>query len=465
EAVWITHGGGTGRVMAEWIVEGIPGIDLRELDINRFHPHAFSKSYIRERSNQQYVEVYDIIHPLAQPSKVRNLRVSPFHHRQQELGAVCFESAGWERPQWFESNRALLNDQATHARSGWTARNWSPIISVEHHAARERVGLFDLTSFGKIEISGPGSLPYVQALTANQMDQPIGKVTYTAMLNERGGIVCDVTVTRLALDKFLIITGGAMSLHDVAWMRRRLPADGSVSLNNISSTLCCIGVWGPHARQLAQSVSDNDLSNAAFPYLTAQQIFIGHAPVLGLRISYAGELGWEMYAPVEYGLHLWDTLWDAGQSFGVAAVGNGAFDSLRLEKGYRLWSADIHTEYNPYEAGLGFAVRLNKGDFIGRAALERIQQEGLTRKLCGLTFDDPNVVVMGKEPVLDGERVLGYVTSANYGYSIGRGIAYAYLPVEHTSPSTSVEIYFFGERYKATVAQEPLYDPQSLKMK
>jgi glycine cleavage system T protein len=465
EAVWVTHGGGTGRVVAEWMVDGRPSIDLRELDINRFHPHAFSKRYIRERACQQYVEVYDIIHPAAQIAQPRGLRVSPFYPRQRGLGATFFESAGWERPQWYEANGALLNGGVIHEREGWRAENWSPIIGAEHRAARERVGLFDLTAFAKFEISGPGALDFLQRLAANQMDRPIGKVTYTAMLDDNGGIVCDLTVTRLAPDRFWVVTGGAMGLHDLAWLRFHLPTDGSVHIDDVSSRYCCIGVWGPHAREVVQSVSENDISNAPFPYLTAQRIFVGMVPALAVRISYAGELGWEIYAPTEYGLQLWDTLWKAGQHYGIAAVGNGAFDSLRLEKGYRLWGNEIHTEYNPFEAGLGFAVRLNKGDFIGQAACERIQAQGISRQLCCMTFDEPQTVVLGKEPILSGDTVLGYVTSSNYGYTIGRGIAYGYLPLHYARPGTAVEIYFFGERYKATVADEPLYDPDNARLK
>lgn len=465
EAVWVTHGGGTGKVMAEWMVEGKPSIDLRELDINRFHPHAFSKRYIRERSCQQYVEVYDIIHPSVQIEEPRGLRTSPFYARQQDLGAHFFENAGWERPQWYESNAKLIEGEPPHTREGWAAQNWSPIIGAEHLACRERVGLFDLTAFAKFEVKGPGALAYLQSITANQMDQPIGKVTYTAMLDESGGIICDLTVTRRGQHDFFVVTGGGMSLHDLAWMKRHAPTDGSVQINNLSSGLCCVGVWGPRARDLVQSVSEDDLSNESFPYLTAREVYAGYVPCFAVRISYAGELGWEIYAPVEYGLKLWDTLWQAGQPLGAVAVGNGAFDSLRLEKGYRLWGAEIHTDYNPYEAGLGFAVRLQKGEFIGRSALERIKSQRASRKLCCLTFDAPNFCTLGKEPIFDGDCVLGYVTSANYGYSIGKGIAYGYLPLEYASAGTRAEVYYFGERHPVTVCEEPLYDPKSKKLK
>lgn len=467
EAVWITHAGGVGRAMAEWIIEGTPSIDLRESDLNRFHRHAHIQSYIRTRANQQYIEVYDVIHPLDQTMAPRNLRLSPFHARQGELGAHFFESAGWERPQWYAANEEDLARRGASwpERSSWTARNWSPIVGAEHLAARDRVALFDMTPFTKLEVSGPGALAYLQWMGANQMDQPIGKVTYTAMLTARGGIRCDLTVTRLAADRFLIITGGASGMHDLAWLRSHLPADGTVQIRDMTSGRCCLGLWGPRARDLLRCVSDDDVSHAGFPYFTARRITIGHVPVWAARVSYIGELGWELYAPTEYGGALWDTLWEAGRPLGIIAAGGGAFDSLRLEKGYRLWGADIHTEYNPYEAGLGFAVSMKKGDFLGRDALLKMKAEGVARKLCCLTFDDPRVVVMGKEPILDGDDLLGYVTSANYGYSVGRSIAYGYLPVAYATTGTAVAVQFFGVRYAATVAREPLYDPENARLR
>ncbi|MCA1553990.1 MAG: FAD-dependent oxidoreductase, partial [Chloroflexi bacterium] len=466
EAVWVTHGGGVGRALAEWMVNGTPSIDLHDADVNRFHRFAYSKVYIRVRAERQYIEVYDIIHPLQQTENPRNLRVSPFHVRLKELGASFFESAGWERPQWFESNARLLEEfNSFPEREGWTARYWSPIIGGEHGVTRERVAMFDLTAFTKIEVSGTRALDFLQRLASNQMDQPVGKVTYTSMLNEHGGIECDLTVTRIAPQKFWVITGGGVGMHDLAWLRKHIPADGSVQVNDITSQYCSVGLWGPRARDVLSRVTNADVSNAAFPYMSARALTIGYVPAFAIRISYAGELGWEIYAPTEYGLRLWDTLWEAGESFGITAVGGGAFDSLRLEKGYRLWGADIHGEYNPYEAGLGFAVRWNKGEFMGRSALERIKAQGVTRKLCALTFDDPSCVVMGKEPILDGERVLGHVTSANFGYSIGKSVAHGYLPTSHASEGTRLDVYFFGELFSATVVREPLFDPLMKRIK
>ena len=323
----------------------------------------------------------------------------------------------------------------------------------------------DLTPFAKFEVTGPGAPDALQRIATNQMNKPVGSITYTSMLTPRGGIKCDLTVTRLAENRFMVIAGGAMGLHDLNWVESHLPDDGSVSATDVSSSRCCLGLWGPRARDLLSRVCEDDVSDEGFPYMTAKPLTIGEVPVLALRISYVGELGWEIYAPSEQGLRLWDTLWEAGQPLGVISAGGGAFDSLRLEKGYRLWGNDIHTEYNPYEAGIGFAVRMRKGDFIGRDALRQSRARGLERRLCCMTLDDPNAVVMGKEPILDGDRVLGYVTSANYGHSIGRGIVYGYLPIDYADVGTGVDVRYFGERLQATVAREPLYDPVGEKMK
>lgn len=464
QAVWITHAGGVARTMAEWMDTGYPSMDMRECDIARFHPHASSRSYLQARTTQQYREIYDIKHPLQQMLDPRGLRLTPFNTRQKELGGAFFETAGWERPQWYEANRDLPMPEFPE-RSGWEAREWSPIIAAEHRATREGVAIFDMTPFAKIEVSGYGALNYLQFVTSNQMDRPVGRTVYTSMLNDRGGIRCDLTITRLDLDRFLVLTGGSTGPLDLHWMRQNLPDDGSVAITDISSSQCCVGLWGPKARDLLQSTTTSGLANSDFRYMTAQQIDVEEVPVLSIRISYVGELGWELYTPTEFGARLWDILWEAGRPMGMVAAGSGAFDSLRLEKGYRLWGNDIHTEYNPYEAGLDFAVRLDKGEFIGRSALIQVREEGVSKSLSCLVFDDPAHVVMGKEPILvEGERI-GYVTSANFGYAVGKSIAYGYLPPEQAEVGTRVEIEYFGRRYPATVTHEPLYDPKMARLK
>ncbi len=465
EAVWITHGGGVGSVVAEWMAEGIPSLDLREADYSRFPAHAHTPAYVRARGAQQYREVYDIIHPQQQLETPRNVRCSPFQPRLEALGAVFFESAGWERPQWFAANKDLIADDAAPNRTGWEAQHWSPIQAGEHRATRERVAMYDLTAFTKLEVSGPDALAFLQAISANQVDRPVGKVVYTAMLNRNGGIQCDLTLTRLARDRFLVLTGGASGIRDLAWLRSHAPSDDSVTIDDVTSEYCGIGLWGPRARNVLQRVCADNVSNRAFPYFSSKALSIGSAPARALRVSYVGELGWEIYVPTEYGLGTWDALWKAGQPFGMIAAGGGAFDSLRLEKGYRLWGADIHTEYNPYEAGLGWAVKLNKGDFVGREALMRSREAGIERRLCSLTLDDPSHVVMGKEPIIDGERVIGYVTSANFGYTVGKSIAYGYVPIEYATAGTKLTIEYFGRRYEATVTEEPLFDPSHVRLR
>ena len=464
QAVWITHAGGVAKTVAEWMVEGNTSIDVREADIARFHTHALSRPYVRARATQQYSEVYDIKHPLEPITDPRNLRLTPFHSRQEELGGVFFENAGWERPQWYEANAGLPLPDSPQ-RSGWEARFWSPVAAAEHMATRDGVAMFDLTPFAKLEVTGAGALDYLQHIATNQMDRPVSRITYTSMLSERGGIKCDLTVTRLEPDRFLVVTGGATRPLDLAWMRRHLPGDGSATITDVSSSICCIGLWGPRAREVLRQVTTANVSNEAFRYMTAQRIMVEEVPVLAARISYVGELGWELYAETEYGPRLWDILWEAGQPLGAIAAGGAAFDSLRLEKGYRLWGNDIHTEYNPYEAGIGFGVRLNKGEFIGRSALLQAREEGISRKLCCMVMDDPRHVVLGKEPILDGGRRIGYVTSANFGHTVGKSIVYGYLPLESSEVGAKVEIEYFGKRYPATVTDEPLFDPDMTRLK
>jgi glycine cleavage system T protein len=461
----VSGAGGVGKMMAEWIVEGEPSLDLWHMDIRRFGAYTASRRYISTRTREIYSTYYDISYPALERSSARKLRLSPVYARLEELEAVFGEKAGWERPNWFASNEQLAQSQGWPMPRGWAGRYWSPAIGAEHQATRERVAIFDETSFSKIEVLGRGAASFLQRITDNQMDQPIGAITYTQMLNKRGGIECDLTVTRLAEDRFQIVTGTAFGLHDLSWIRSQMPDDGSVYINDVTSSKCCIGVWGPRARDLVQLVSDSDFSNAAFPYLTAQSVTIGDIPALALRVTYVGELGWEIYAPMEYGLKLWDTLWAAGQPFGVVAAGYAAIESLRLEKGYRYWSSDVHSEYNPYEAGLGFAVKLKKGEFNGREALERIKAEGVKRKLCCLVADDARAVALGGEPLLDGEQALGRVTSGGYGYTVRQSIIYGYLPVAYAVPGNRVEVQLFGARYGATVMKEPLYDPQNEKIK
>ena len=382
------------------------------------------------------------------------------------LGAECFTGAGWERPQWFEANRALLTGADWERRDAWAAMNWSPAVGAEHLATRERVALFDITPFAKFDVAGPDVLRYLERISANRIDRPVGAVVYTAMLTPSGGIRCDLTVTRKDDELFRVVTGGGSGQHDLAWMRAQIRDGERVTITERTGSLFALGLWGPRARDVLQAVTDVDVSNDAFPYLTARYLNVGEVgPVWAQRISYAGELGWELYGQFAMGDRAWDLLWDAGREHGIVAAGSGAFDSLRLEKGYRLWGQDINPEHDPFEAGLGFAVRMDKGDFQGRAALEAILDGGHSHKLACMTFDDPATVVMGKEPIWSGDRVVSYVTSAAYGYSVGRGIVYGYLPVDLAGEGTPVEVEYFGERHAATVAADPLWDPKGERQK
>ncbi|MFJ3891690.1 FAD-dependent oxidoreductase [Streptomyces sp. NPDC090083] len=456
EAVWVTHSAGVGRAMAEWLVDGhCSSFDLHECDVNRFEQHQLAPAYVLARDCQNFVEVYDILHPLQPSGDPRPIRTSPFHTRQQEHGAVFLEAAGWERPQWYEANSALLEGRSIPTPNDWAARYWSPIVGAEAQATRETVAMYDMTALKRLEVTGPGAAGFLEGLVTGKVAKSVGSVTYTLLLDEDGGIRSDITVARLARDRFQV---GANGNLDLDWLTRHLPADGTVQVRDITPGTCCIGLWGPLARKVLQPLTDEDFTNEGLKYFRAKQAYIGTVPVTAMRLSYVGELGWELYTTADQGQKLWDTLWRAAQPLGGVIAGRGAFNSLRLEKGYRSFGTDMTYEHDPYEAGVAFAVKLDKGDFLGKAALER-RKTSVRRQLTCLTIDDPHSVVMGKEPVYDGERAVGHVTSAAYGYTIGKGIAYAWLPAGLATPGTPLHIGYFDRRVEAVVAAEPLFDP------
>jgi glycine cleavage system aminomethyltransferase T/glycine/D-amino acid oxidase-like deaminating enzyme len=443
--------GGMGQLVAEWIVEGMPSLDVWEMDSRRFGRHYESREYTLARTIEIYSTYYDVKYPGHERRAGRPLRVSPTYPRTQELGAIFGEKSGWERVNWFEPN-AALGDESLRPR-GWAGRLWSPAIGAEHVACRTTAALFDETSFAKIEIAGEEAADFLERLCDNRVAREIGAISYTQMLNQRGGIECDFTVTRLAEDRFRIVTGTAFGRHDLAWMRLHAP-DG-IQVEDVTSKNACLGLWGPAAREILQPLTTEDLT---FPYMRARELAVGSVPCLVLRVTYVGELGWELYCPMEFGLRLWDTIWEAGRGYGLVAGGYKAIDSLRLEKGYRVWGSDITPEDTPFEAGLGFAVKLDKGEFIGRDALLTAPKP--ERRLTCLVLDDPRSVALGSEPVrVDGE-ILGRVTSGGYGYTVDRSIAYAYLPAHTAEPGTSVEIEIFGAWISGSVAEEPLFDPK-----
>jgi glycine cleavage system T protein len=460
----VAGAGGVGKVMAEWITSGEAQADVWSMDIRRFGSHFASPSYTLARANEVYETYYSIAYPGRERQAGRPLRISPVYRWHGEHGAVFGEKGGWERVNSYEVN---AGDGRRHERpDGWAGRLWSPAVGAEHRATRDAAGLFDETSFAKIEIVGPRAASFLESVCANSVAGRVGGLVYTQMLNRRGGIVADVTVSRVAPDRFWMVTGTAFGTHDMAWLRSHLPDAGGVELNDLTSRYACFALWGPRARDILQSVSPADLSSSAFPYLTRQSVTAAYVPVEALRVTYVGELGWELYCPSEYGLSLWEALWAAGRPHGLIAGGYHAIESLRLEKGYRAWGLDITSDTNPLEAGLGFAVRMDKaGGFVGREALVEARSRGLTRRLGCLILSDPRAVALGNEPVRFEGEIVGRVTSGGYGYTVERSIAYAYLPVSHADPGTRVEVDIFGRWVSAEVTKEPLYDPQGARVR
>jgi glycine cleavage system aminomethyltransferase T/glycine/D-amino acid oxidase-like deaminating enzyme len=449
--------GGIGKVVAEWIVDGEPSLDLWHMDIRRFGAAYRSPSYTHKRIRETYETYYDIRYPNHERSAGRPLRVSPANAWHREHGAAFGEKSGWERVNWYEPN-AAEGDEALRPR-GWAGQIWSPAIGAEHRACRERVAIFDESSFAKLEIEGPGAADFLEGLCDNRVARGVGQITYTQMLNRRGGIECDFTVSRLAEDRFGIVTGTAFGNHDREWMRRHLPADGSARIADVTSAWACFGVWGPRARDVLGPLTPADLSDDAFPYMTLREITVGDVPVRALRVTYVGELGWELYCPTEYGLGLWRAIWEAGQEHGIAGGGYRAIDSMRLEKGYRVWGADITPDETPYEGGVGFCVKLDKeAEFIGRDSLVVAREEGPRRKLACITLEDPRSIALGNEPVRVEGEVVGRATTGGYGYTVGRSIAYAYLPPALAVPGTAVAVEIFGEWVEGEVAAGPLFD-------
>ena len=453
--------GGVGKVMAEWIADGLPEYDLARMDVRRFGAHHRSARYTRLRALDAYSRYYDVVYPHEEREAGRPLRVPAAYDRLRELGAAFGEKAGWERANWFEAN-APAGDPGLRPE-GWAGRFWSPAIQAECLAARDTAALFDQSSFAKLEVRGPGAAAALGRLCANDVDREPGVAVYTQLLNARGGIEADLTVTRVAEDRFRVVTGTAFGGRDLAWIRRHLPDDGSAVAEDVTGARACLCLWGPLAREILQPVADTDLSHEAFPFLRARELTVGAVPVFAQRITFVGELGWELYCPAEYGQALWDVLWAAGREHGVRAGGYRAIDALRLEKGYRVWGLDITPATTPDEAGLGFAVRIDKpGGFIGRDALAAARERGgpALRLRC-LVLDEPLALCLGNEPVrVGGGEPAGRVTSGGYGYRVDRSIAYAYLPAD-IEPGARAEVGVFGRWVGAEVVPEPLYDPEN----
>jgi glycine cleavage system aminomethyltransferase T/glycine/D-amino acid oxidase-like deaminating enzyme len=453
--------GGIGKSMAEWILAGEPTGDMWEMDIRRFGPHFRSPNYTLGRTKEVYETYYDIRYPGHERLAGRPLRTSSAYPWHGSHDAVFGEKSGWERVNWYESN-AEAGDEQLRPR-GWAGMHWSPAIGAEHLGTRQRAGLFDESSFAKLEIAGPGAAGFLEGMCDNRVAGEVGAISYTQMLNRRGGIECDFTVTRVEEELFSIVTGTAFGNHDLSWIRRHAPRDGSVRCSDVTARWACFAMWGPRSREILQPLTPDPLD---FGYMRMRELTLGDVPVRALRVTFVGELGWEIYCPTEYGAGLWRTLWAAGREHGLVAGGYRAIDSMRLEKSYRVWAADITPDETPFEAGLGFCVK-KEGGFIGAPALgvgtgeEPPKPE---RRLRCLVLEDPRSVALGNEPVRVEGEVIGRVTSGGYGYSVERSIAYAYLPSE-IEIGTSVEVDIFGQWVRGELAKEPLFDPKGVRVR
>ncbi len=484
-AIWIKEAPGIAKAVAEWLTHGSSEIDLHSSDVARFYDHQRTKRHIEARSDEGYNRTYGIVHPMEQWESNRRVRLSPFYAREAELGARFFETAGWERPWWYESNAPLLEeygDRVMPREGEWESRWWSPIINAEHLAMRDRVAMIDISAFAVFDVVGARALEYLQGVALAEMDVPVGRVVYTPILNEEGGFKADLTIMRLDDAHFRIVTGGADGPRDKRWFCDHLPADGSAALVETTSAWCTVGVWGPCARDLLSSVTSDDVSHEGFPFARWRWIEVGPVRAIASRISYVGELGWELYAPMEQGQALWDVLWEAGQPLGVVPAGIGVYGTTgRIEKGYRLYGAELESEYNVVEAAMQRPT-VKDADFVGKEAHLRQRDDEPAALLCTLTVDDNTSssgvkrYMVGREPILtpDGGPIAdakgrpAYVTSAGSGPSVGKHVLMAYLPPQHARESEKLLVQYMGERYPVTVdvaGSRPLFDPENSRIR
>ncbi|WP_413336721.1 GcvT family protein [Brevibacterium sp. GP-SGM9] len=479
-AVWVKEGPGVGRAVAEWMTNGLPAIDVQGADIARFHLHQRTREHVRARTSEAFNTTYGIVHPSEQWASDRKVRLSPMHSLHEDLGAVFFEAGGWERPQWYESNAPLLVEfgEAVMARTNeWDSRWWSPIINAEHLALRRRAGLIDLSSFVILDISGPAALDAVQRVALAQMDVAIGRVVYTPVLDEAGGFRSDLTIMRLAHDRFRVVTGAAHGMVDRKWFADRLP-DSGAEIADLTSAYTTIGLWGPRARDILSQVTTADVSHEGFGFGTCRTIQVGSLEVLASRISYVGDLGWELYVPIESGAKLWDMLTEAGAEHGLAPVGLGVYSTTgRIEKGYRAFGAELDSERTVVEVGMS-RPKVKAQDFEGRSAHLRHRDEDPKTVLCSLTVDDHTsasgekrymlggepIVSPDGEPLIDGHGHPAYVTSAGSAPSLGKHVLMAFLPPAEAVLGNRLAVVYMEERYPVTVAAvdaTPLFDPEN----
>ena len=484
-AVWIREAPAVARTIAQWMTDGCPDIDPRASDVARFHDHQRTRRFVHARSAEGFNKTYDIAHPMEQAGTVRDLCLSPVHERERELGAVFFETAGWERPQWYESNAPLVEEYGDRVmpRTGeWESRWWSPIVNAEHLAMRDRAGIVDLASFSVFDVTGPGAMDFLQRVFVNQMDVPAGRVVYAQALNDAGRIKADVTVMRLGPGQFRVVTGAATGMLDGKWLVDHLPDAAGAQVHDASSAWTTIGLWGPRARAILQALADEDVSDRSFPFAACRWIGVGPVRALAARISYVGELGWELSAPMEQGRALWDLLFEEGRPYGLVPVGMGVYGTTaRLEKGYRAYGNELELDYDLVEAGLARAS-VKAEDFVGKAAYLRQRGAQPAAVLCTLTLDDPpggsgeRRFMLGREPVLapDGGELVdrtgrrSCVMSAGSGPSLGAHLMTSYLPFEHATEGRTLAVEYFGERHPVTVAavgSRPLFDPGNERMR
>lgn len=455
----IAGSGGAGLALSNMILHGDAGMDLWPFDVRRFGAVQAQGRYLEERAIEAYGSYYKIHWPAEEAHAGRGLRRSPLHAILHDRGAVFGSKFGWERPNWFATD----GGDSVELGSFEGKPGWFDAVGAEVKAIRERAALIDQSSFSKFEIAGPGAEAALQRIAANDLSGPPGSAVYTQLCNEKGGIEADVTFVHVDKDLLLFVTGSGFGVHDAHWIARHLPA--GVTMREVTNSYATINLCGPRARDILQSATDDDVSNAAFPFLAARRIEVGDAHALAVRVGYVGELGWELYVAQEYAAHVYETLREAGAAHGIADAGYRAIDACRMEKGYLYWSGDISPDYNPYEAGLGFAVALDKpgGDFIGRAALAKIKAEGVKRKLCSFTIEG-FAPLHGGEAILHQGRVVGSTSSTGYGYTLGKTIAFGYLPAE-LAAEQAFEIEAFGHAYAATRGPRTLYDAKMERLK
>jgi glycine cleavage system aminomethyltransferase T/glycine/D-amino acid oxidase-like deaminating enzyme len=480
-AVWVKEGPGVGRALAEWMVEGEPEIDLQASDVARFHEPQKSVAHVRARASEAFNKTYGIVHPGEQWGSDRDVRLSPFWERERELGAVFYETAGWERPHWYASNGPLVEEfEVADREAEWDSRWWSPIINAEHLAMRDRAAMFDLTAFCVFDVVGPGALESVQAVSMRQMDVKHGKVVYTPVLTPRGGFRSDLTIMRLADDHFRVVTGGAHGMADLKWFRDHLAGDAQVF--DLTSSWCTLGLWGPRARDILAGTTSDDVSHEGFPFATCRTIEMGSLRVLASRISYVGDLGWELYVPIDQGLKLWDMVWEAGQAHGTVPAGIGVYGTTgRLEKCYRAFGFELDGEYDVVEAGMAWG-KVKDEDFVGKEAHLRHRSEDPATVMCTLTVDDHTAAdgrrryMLGGEaiqtregaPLTDAKGRRSFVTSAGTGPSVGKHLLMSYLPPEYANVGEELAVLYMNELFPVTVASAssaPVFDPDNERVK